>query len=193
MAHDFDEMNNRAKRLLTAPGTTMLHYLGAYESAGRPFDPHQIKPDESPLDRLHTSMPGAMKKALQLLGIRSEQNHEGLPVDFDVARELFFSGEEVDETREAEFRSTIETGDPLLDRKRVKQFVNHDGSTTYEVLNTDKKTIASKFTLGTFEGKMVFAQGGYDAYAKELRKLSSSTQTGPMTEFEGIRQMMSKR
>lgn len=175
-------------------GLKMLNYLMFRNLATPPSqEPGEKSPDQKPV---YTEYPEALKNALTVLGVTSERNPLGLSLDIDSARTLWFpEGSEISGTDEAEFRAIMEGGDQAVDRKRIRQFVNYDGSTTWEILNPDKTTM-SRFTLGDHKGKKIFVQGGYDAYAKELRKLadksSKNATSGGSADFDKLRQMFSK-
>lgn len=123
--------------------------------------------------QLSTSSQGALKLALSVLGVSSDKNKLGMNLPIGMARSVWFGpGAKVTNTDEAQFRAIMDGGDKSVDEKRVRQFVNFDGSTTWEVLNPDK-TVMSRFTLGEFNGKKVFVQGGYSSYADQLKKIVS--------------------
>jgi len=153
------------------PGSRMFNYLTFRKFVKEPkfFNPAGEK---SPIADILTQTPEALRAALQVLGISGENNPPGLGLNIDTARKIWFGENEVTDADEAEFRSMM---GGTVDSKAVRQFVNHDGSTTWEVMNQDK-TVMSRFTLGEHKGKKLFVQGGYSAYAQELRKLAQQLQ-----------------
>lgn len=149
------------------PGTKMFNILTLQQMMGNPTSP---KSEANPaLQNVYTRQPEALKVAIQTLGIAGPNNPNGIAVDMDTAKEIWFGSKDakVSAADEAAFRAIAQSGDQKIDRKRIKQYVNYDGSTTWEILNNDK-SIMSRFTLGSSEGKKVFAQGGYNEYAAEL-------------------------
>ncbi|UOF79078.1 hypothetical protein [Caudoviricetes sp.] len=179
MGNSFDNMNKmaaivKARRptLMQSDGTTMLQYLMAEKMAGNPTASDVPNPDKMPKETIiHASHPEALKAAISMVGIKSEYNKDGLPIDIDAARKLFFGDEQLSDVEESEFRVLL-NGDKTVDPRQVRQSTNFDGSITVELLNQDR-TPKTKFTLGTFKGAKVFAQGGYEEYAGELRKVLS--------------------
>lgn len=151
------------------PGTRMLTNLVINRLGGSNKSiSQQTQLDQKPLV---TSSHEALKLALSVLGVSSDKNQLGMNLPINMARSVWFgAGAKITDTDEAQFRAIMDGGDKNLDEKRVRQFVNFDGSTTWEVLNTDK-TVMSRFTLGEFNGKKVFVQGGYSNYADQLKKI----------------------
>jgi len=137
------------------------------------------------MQNVYTRQPEAMKVAIQALGIQGPNNPNGLAIDMDTAKELWFGSKDakVSSADETAFRAIAQAGDQKIDKKLIKQYVNYDGSTTWEILNTDK-SIKSRFTLGSSEGKKIFAQGGYNEYASEL---------GAITQKVGADSEMAKK
>lgn len=137
-----------------------------------------------------TTTPEALRAALQIIGVASERNPTGLSVPLSTARQVIVgkNQDDIAATDEAEFRAAMEQGDERIDKKKIRQFVNYDGSITYEILNDDK-SIMSRFTLGDYKGQKVFVQGGYSAYAETLRRLAPklSRAAAKQSEFDDIR------
>jgi hypothetical protein len=195
----FDTMNkmatlvkNRRPAFTNGKGVGMLTYLMHNKAAGNPTKSDFPDPDQPPKESfIDSSHPEALKKAMAVLGLRSDQNHDGLDIDIDTAKKLYFGKEKLSEIEEAEFRALMLHGDEKFDKKRMRQFVNHDGSTTYELINPDK-SVMTRFTFGQFKERKVFAQGGYDSYSKELRKLldNADQDTQAMVEFDDLRARM---
>lgn len=192
----FDRMNAFAKHMkkdrptpLWGQGTKMMEFLMANRDAGNPLESDKPKADfPGKKEAFHSSHPEALKTAIRTLGIKSEVNPHGLDIDFDTAKEIYHGGEELSDIEITEFRSMILKGDESFDQKRMRMFSNQDGSTTYEMLNPDK-SVMSRFTFGNFRDRKVFAQGGYSAYAKEIRKMTeqSTEQQKAMLEFDDLR------
>jgi len=153
------------------PGTKMFNVLTLQHMAGKAPVAASLTPA---LQNVFTRQPEAMKVAIQTLGVAGPNNPNGIAIDMDTAKELWFGSKDakVSAGDEAAFRAIAQSGDQKIDRKRIKQYVNYDGSTTWEILNNDK-SIMSRFTLGSSEGKKIFAQGGYNEYAAELGAITS--------------------
>lgn len=184
-------IKRKNRRLASAPGTKMMSYLYARSQLPelRAKTPSIVQ-SQTPI---YTQSPEALKAALNLLGVRSERNPLGIDVSLDDAKIALFGDKAKDlgDIDKTEFKYSMETGDSQLDRKNVRQFVNSDGSTTYEVINPDK-SIMAKFTVGEYKGKKVFVPGGYTDYAAELRKMfaSAGSATAINDEFEKLRRML---
>lgn len=118
---------------------------------------------------IYTDHQEALKTALMAMGIYSERNQGGLPIDLAIARKAYYGAEKLSQEQEAEFRNMME-GDRGFDPKKIRQFVNYDGSRTWELLNEDK-TVMSRFTIGEYRGMKVFTQGGYNKFADLLKKV----------------------
>lgn len=200
MAEDkkpFDTMNkmatmiaNRRPTFLGGKGVTMMQLLMHNKAAGNPVpgmrnvaNPNQL-PQE---DKIHSSHPEALKKAMTLLGLQSESNKHGIPISIDNARKMFHGDNKLSDVEESEFRAMMLNGDNAFDRKKMRLMTNYDGSTTYELLNGDK-TVMSKFTFGSFQDGKVFSQGGYDEYAQQLRLMleDGKKQTNSQIEFDEL-------
>lgn len=132
----------------------------------------------------------AVKTAIQQMGVYSDRNPGGLPIDLKEARKLWFGDKDVDQVKEAEWRSLVEMGDRKLDTKRIRKFVNYDGSLTWEILNEDK-TVMSRFTMGNYAGTTIFSQGGYSKFAEVLKKVKEKKGPDRQGEFDSIRGMFS--
>lgn len=135
-------------------------------------------------DNIYTDQMEALKVALQAMGVYSEKNPGGMPIDIKAAKQIWFGDNDIDEIAEAEWRTGIELGDRKIDPKKIRKFVNYDGSLTWEILNEDK-TVMSRFTMGEFGGTKVFAQGGYGKFAELLEKVK--TKAGPEGGFDEMR------
>lgn len=194
MAEDknpFDTMNKLAKMIrsrrptfLGGTGVKMMQYLMHEKLAGHPMRPGMANPDRLPEEeRIHSSHPEAFKKCLSFLGVRSDNNRDGIPIGIDAARKIFFGENQLSEIEESEWRATMLNGDKSFDRKKMRQMINFDGSTTYEILNNDKSVMA-KFTFGTFKDSKVFSEGGYDSYANELRNILNEGQKNTKAQME---------
>jgi hypothetical protein len=203
MTQAYEPSTPRIKKgkALTKPiGLKMASYL--YQRQFNPITPVGNRPmsagevDSSGLmsepakGAVVTKSPEALRQALMSIGVASGRNPTGLSVDLDTARQVMIGKrlDQVGEVEEAEFRATMEQGDERLDKKKVRQFVNFDGSVTYEIMNDDK-SIMSRFTIGEFKGQKVFVQGGYAAYAQILKDLLPRLQSARRknSEFEEIR------
>ncbi len=135
---------------------------------------------------IYTDQPEAVKLALKLIGCHSDRNPGGMPIEILEAKKLWFGKEDLDEQQDAEFRTNIEAGDSTLDPKRVRKFVNYDGSLTWEILNQDK-TVQSRFTMGNLNGTKIFSQGGYQKFTEVLKKARQKIGPNPKGEFNAIR------
>jgi hypothetical protein len=112
-----------------------------------------------------------------------------MPIDIKEAKKIWFGKDgEIDPIAESEWRNSVELGDNKLDPKRVRKFVNHDGSLTWEILNEDK-TVMSRFTMGDYAGTKIFAQGGYNKFAEVLKKARQQLGQDTGGEFDAIRSM----
>ena len=149
------------------PGMTYFNHLfrraknkRAKKDEGRPKDDLNI----------YTDHLEALKTAMQAIGLYSDRNPGGMPIDPKTAKKLWFGDEKIDGIQEAEWRSGLDKGDTAIDPKKIRKFVNYDGSMTWEILNDDK-TVMSRFTMGEYRGTKVFAQGGYSKFADVLKKV----------------------
>lgn len=135
-----------------------------------------------------TDQPEAVKLALRTMGVFSERNPTGLPIDIRDAKKLFFGTEDVDPIDEAEWRTSLERGSDDFDPKKVRKFVNYDGSLTWEILNDDK-TVMSRFTMGEYSGTKIFSQGGHTKFADLLKQVRSKIGPDHGADFDAIRGM----
>lgn len=172
--------------LPVGPGKTYLTHLFKHHNMKDKLQKHFEK--ENPKNNIYTDQQEALRTALQLIGCYSDRNQGGMPIDIHDAKKLWFGDKEVSPHEEAEFRSTVEVGDNKLDPKKVRRFVNHDGSLTWEVLNDDK-TVMSRFTMGEYNGKKIFAQGGYKSFAELLKKAKGKFGEDFGAQFDAIRGM----
>jgi len=134
---------------------------------------------------IYTDQMEALKTALGALGVYSDKNPGGMPIDLPEAKKIWFGSEPPDGVKEAEWRTQIEMGDRNIDPKKIRKFVNYDGSQTWEMLNEDK-TVMSRFTMGEYKGKRIFAQGGYNKFAELLKKVQGGD---PGLGFDNMRGM----
>lgn len=130
----------------------------------------------------------ALKTTMQQLGVYSEMNPGGMPIDIKEAKRIWFGDSEPDIVQESEWKQTIEMGDRKLDPKKVRKFNNADGSITWEVLNDDK-TVQHRFTMGDYAGTKLFAQGGYKVFARLLKKAQQKLGSDVAGQFDSIRTM----
>ena len=135
---------------------------------------------------IYSDQPEAVKTAIQAMGIYSDKNPGGMPIDIRAARKLWFGEEAVDGHKEAQWRTLIEMGDSAIDPKRIRKFANYDGSLTWEILNQDK-TVMSRFTMGEYAGTQIFTQGGYSKFAEMLNKFQAEKGQDPGSEFDSVR------
>lgn len=173
--------------LPTIPGSAYSTHLFKHHEAGK----KAMEASKNALtnaSKIFTEQMEALKLALGSMGVASERNPGGLPVDFKDARKIWFGSDDVDPIQEAEFRSTIEIGDRKVDPKKIRKFANSDGSLTWEILNDDK-TVMSRFTMGEYAGTKLFSQGGYDSFAKLLKKAREKFGPDSKGEFDSIRTM----
>lgn len=135
-----------------------------------------------------TEADDALKSALRVVGLYSERNPHGIPLDLKNVKKFWFGEKEVDGLEETQWRTTIEQGDSAIDPKKVRKFANYDGSLTWEVLNDDK-TVMSRFTMGEYNGKSIFAQGGYDKFSDMLKKVKAKVGPDYSADFDAVRGM----
>ncbi len=130
----------------------------------------------------------AMKVALQNMGIASDYNPGGMPIDIQDAKKIWFGDSEVDPIEETTWKSHITQGNKGVDPKKVRKFSNPDGSLTWEILNDDK-TVMSRFTMGEYAGQKLFAQGGTNAFSEILKKAKEKIGPDIAGQFDSIRTM----
>lgn len=138
---------------------------------------------------IYTDQQEALRSALNIMGVYSEKNPGGMPIEITEAKKLWFGDKKVDETEEAQWRTNIEQGDTKIDPKKMRKFVNYDGSLTWEVLNDDK-TVMSRFTMGEYNGTKIFAQGGYKKFAELLNKVKQNSGPDSGGSFDAINRMV---
>lgn len=178
-------------KMPSGPGTTMLNLLTLGHMEKTAADRLGPKVANPTLQDVFTRHKDALKLAIQTLGVAGPNNPMGLDVDMGTAREVWFGSKDakVSSQDEAAFNAIAQRGDQKLDKKLLQQYVNYDGSTTYEVLNPDK-SVKSRFTFGSNEGKKIFVQGGYNEYASELGNFKTmfSQNDELAAKFEATRQ-----
>jgi hypothetical protein len=170
--------------LPVGPGNTYLTHL---------FNHHKIKDkmaakkaEHEPKSNIYTDQQEALRTAMSIVGCYSERNPGGMPIEINDAQKIWFGDKEVSKQEQSVFRSTLETGDSKLDAKKVRKFVNHDGSLTWEVLNDDK-TVMNRFTMGEYAGTKIFSQGGYKNFAEMLKEAKGKLGKDTGGEFDAIR------
>ncbi len=174
--------------LPVGPGNTYLTHLFQHHQVGSKMKKQQEK--NKPKSNIYTDQQEALRTALSIVGCYSDRNQGGMPIEVNDATKIFFGDKEPTEQDQAMFRSSIETGDNKLDPKKVRKFVNHDGSLTWEVLNDDK-TVMSRFTMGEYAGTKIFAQGGYKSFAELLKEAKEKIGPDSGGEFDSIRSAFS--
>lgn len=128
----------------------------------------------------------SVKTAMQMVGLYSETNVGGLPFDLQDAMKAYFGDKQVDDIMKSQFIHDIQDGVTKIDPKKVRKFVNKDGSLTWEILNDDK-TVMNRFTYGKYNGTNIFAQGGYNAFAEMLKKAMKELGPDVAGEFDAMR------
>jgi hypothetical protein len=174
--------------LPTGPGNAYVTHLFKRQQVGEKL---KAKAKEAVTGgaNVFTEQMEALKLAVKTMGIASERNPGGMPIDIKEAKKIWFGKDgEIDPIAESEWRNSVELGDNKLDPKRVRKFVNHDGSLTWEILNEDK-TVMSRFTMGDYAGTKIFAQGGYNKFAEVLKKARQQLGQDTGGEFDAIRSM----
>lgn len=167
------------------PGGVYIAHLAKRINAIKKDKARKKEPGVEDQPNIYCDHMGALKAAIQAMGIYSDKNPGGLPVDIKDARKVWFGSKAPEKYEEAEWRSLVEMGDTNLDMKKVRKFVNYDGSATWEVLNEDK-TVASRFTLGEYKGTKVFTQGGYNKFAEVLKKIKSGSGSAGFDDIQGL-------
>jgi hypothetical protein len=135
---------------------------------------------------IYTDHEEALKTAIGLIGLYSDKNPGGMPINTEQAKKFWFGDKDVEGREEAQWRSLVDYGDRNLDPKRIRKFVNFDGSMTMEVVNMDK-TIMSRFTMGEHKGQFIFTQGGYNKFAALLEKMKQEKGPDSGSEFDSAR------
>lgn len=133
-----------------------------------------------------TNSMDSVKTALQMIGVHSETNAGGLPLDIKDAMKAFYGKKELTDVEKSQFHFDVNNGSAKMDKKDVRKFVNQDGSLTWEILNKDK-TVMSRFTYGDYNGAKIFAQGGYNKFAELLAKAKKELGPDNRAEFDAIR------
>lgn len=173
-----------ADELPLGPGKTYLSHLFKRHGLDEKIKNQQKKKMKAG-GNIFTDQQEALRLALKVIGCYSDRNPGGMPIEVHEAKKFWFGDQEADEMDEAEFMSSIE-GDNKIDPKRIRKFVNYDGSLTYEVLNQDK-TVQSRFTLGKYKGTTIFSQGGYKKFAEVFKKARAKLGNDEGGEFDAIR------
>lgn len=180
--------NGEMGQLPLGPGYNMMTHLFQRQGLTEKINAQSEGGGPSGEPKIFTDQPEAVKGALVMMGIYGEKNPGGLPIDISEAKKIFFGDSEISKVKEAEWRQTIEIGDSKIDPKRIRKFVNYDGSLTWEILNQDK-TVMSRFTLGDYNGTKVFAQGGYKTFAELLKQAKQKIGPNIQGRFDAIRGM----
>jgi len=157
----------------TFPGAVYLNHLFKRTKAVQKAKQDQKKAKGEEIN-IYTEHMEALKSAISALGVYSDRNPGGMPIELKEAKQIWFGSEKVDGIAENEWRSLVEMGDNAIDPKRIRKFVNYDGSRTWEILNEDK-TVMNRFTMGEANGTKVFAQGGYSKFAEALKKVKEKS------------------
>lgn len=166
------------------PGKTYLSHLFKRHGLDQKIR-NQHKKAMKDGGNIFTDQQEALRMALKIVGCYSDKNPGGMPIEVHEAKKFWFGDQEADEMDEAEFMSVIE-GDNQIDPKRVRKFVNYDGSITFEILNQDK-TVQSRFTMGKYKGTTIFSQGGYKKFAELFKKARAKLGKDDGGEFDAIR------
>lgn len=167
------------------PGFAYLTHLFNAKGAAKKLKERHQKTVTKGMNLL-TNAPDGVKTALRMLGVAAETNLDGLPFDMKDVFKLFYGDKELDDIEKSDFMRELQDGVNKIDRKKVRKFVNHDGSLTWEILNDDK-SIMSRFTYGEYNGKKLFAQGGYKNFAELLRQARAQLGDDYKGEFDAIR------
>lgn len=139
-----------------------------------------------------TNAMDGVKTALQMIGMHSETNTGGLPMDIKDAMKVYYGKKEPSDVERSQFQHDLTDGASKMDKKKVRRFVNQDGSLTWEILNDDK-SVMSRFTYGDYNGAKIFAQGGYNKFAELLTKAKKELGPDNRGEFDAIRNNFGKR
>ncbi len=173
------------------PGYAMMTHL--FQRAGGKEKIEETKKEKllNGANIVTNAMDG-VKTALQMIGVYSETNTGGLPLDLKDAMKVYFGKKDPNDVEKTQFTHDLQDGVNKIDKKKVRRFVNHDGSLTWEILNDDK-SVMSRFTYGDYNGAKIFAQGGYNKFAELLN--TAKKQLGPdkRGEFDAIRNGFGKR
>ncbi len=150
------------------PGFAMMTHLFKNANAGDAMK----KKHQNALTKgmnIFTDALDGVKTALRMIGLHSDTNIGGLPIDMKDALKMFYGDKEITDVMKSDFMHDLQDGVNKIDPKKVRKFVNHDGSLTWELLNDDK-TVMNRFTFGDYKGKKIFAQGGYKNFAHLYEK-----------------------
>lgn len=174
--------------LPNSPGFAYLSHLFKATGAGDKLKDKHKKAITKGMN-IMTNAPDGVKTALKMLGMAGDNNVDGLPIDQKDILKLFHGdkADQLDDIERNEFLRDIGDGNTKIDRKKVRKFVNQDGSLTWEILNDDKKTIMSRFTFGEYNGTKLFAQGGYKQFGDLLRQARQQLGPDRRSEFDSIR------
>lgn len=171
--------------LPTAPGFAYMTHLFKHSQAGKKIKDKQRESITKGLNIMTNAMDG-VRTAVKMIGLAAETNADGLPIDLKDAFKMFHGDKELDDISKNEFIRELQDGTTKIDRKKIRKFVNHDGSLTWEVLNDDK-SIMSRFTMGEYNGTKIFAQGGYKHFADLMRQARAQLGEDYRGEFDAIR------
>lgn len=169
----------------TEPGFVYMSHLFRRSNAAKKIA-KRMKEKKTGGTNIYTDHTEALKAAMGALGIYSDKNPGGMPIDPRDAKKLWFGSDTPDPGQESEWRTMIEMGDKNVDPKRIRKFVNYDGSMTWELLNEDK-TVMSRFTLGEYKGSKIFTQGGYAKFSDLLKKAKQELGPDENAEFDQVR------
>jgi hypothetical protein len=170
------------------PGFAMLNHLFRNAGGG---DKIRKKAKDQMLGGLGimTNAMDGVRTALKMIGVQDDNNLDGLPVDMKDVFKIFHGekADEMDDIQKNDFMRDITDGSKKIDKKKIRKFVNQDGSLTWEILNDDMKTIMSRFTFGEYNGTKLFAQGGYKNFGQLLREAREKLGPDYRGEFDSIR------
>ncbi len=171
------------------PGFAYLNHLFNNAGGGKKIKERMKDKMLNGLGIMTNAMDG-VRTALKLIGAAGDDNIDGLPIDTKDIMKIFHGdkADDMDDIQRNEFLKEISDGTKKIDRKKIRKFVNMDGSLTWEILNDDKKTIMSRFTFGEYNGTKLFAQGGYKQFGELLREARQKLGPDARGEFDSIRQ-----
>lgn len=174
--------------LPSGPGFAYLNHLFKATGAGDKLKQKAKDQLTNGMNIMTNAMDG-VRTALKLIGAAGDDNIDGLPIDTKDILKIFHGdkADEMDDISRNEFLKEIGDGSKKIDRKKIRKFVNQDGSLTWEILNDDKKTIMSRFTFGEYNGTKLFAQGGYKQFGQLLREARQKLGPDYRGEFDSIR------
>jgi hypothetical protein len=171
--------------LPVGPGFAYMNHLFKSHNADKIIKDQQHQNFTKGLNVLTNATDG-VRTALRMLGVAGETNTDGLPIDMTDVFKLFGGDRKMDDLEKTNLVRELQDGSTKIDKKKIRKFVNQDGSITWEILNDDK-TIMSRFTMGEYNGKKLFAQGGYKNFSDLLRQTKSKLGDDHKGEFESIR------